>query len=134
MDAVAARRLLRAFFPDVAAEDPIEYFGEVGSAADALVYSWLFWPKLVEMHGAVFLALNGRDETYIAERLEQSMASTRAEPDESSWTAVVYSFNFFELEYLFGVRRTPWELEEELVQQLGGALVETWSARLAAAY
>ncbi|TCC44622.1 hypothetical protein E0H75_34225 [Kribbella capetownensis] len=133
MDAAAVRRLFQVSFPEVESEDPVEYFGEIGSAVDALVYGWLYWPKLVEQHGAVFLALNGDDEAYIAERLAAAIAASRDEP-RGSWAEAVDSFNFFELEYLFGVRPATANVQEDVVQQLGSVLVETWSARLASAY
>ena len=69
MDAAAARRLFRAFYPDVEADDPADYLGANRSAVDALACGWLYWPRLIEVHGAVFLAVNGNDEDYVTERL-----------------------------------------------------------------
>jgi hypothetical protein len=125
-------RILAEAYPSVDSADPVSYVSELGDSVQALVYARLFWPKLVEFEGAVFIALWGDDESYISERLRTPA------PDPSwgplSWESVVDSFNKFEVAHIFRQYRGPAEVSDQANYELGQVLVQTWSARLAGAY
>lgn len=124
--------ILGEAFPEVDSTDPVEYVSELGDAVQAVLYSFLFWPKLVEFHGAVFVALWGDDEEYISQRLTSPVSGQSYPP--LGWTKVVESFNRFEVHQIFRQIRGSWEKSEETHRQLALVLVETWRARLGAAY
>ncbi|UCM87964.1 hypothetical protein [Streptomyces marincola] len=124
------RILLRAF-PGVGFLDPVAYASELGDSVQALVYSRLFWPKILQVEGAVFLGLWGADEQYIRERLRTPVSGRGWAP--MSWTGAVDSFNRFEVAHIFRQERGPAELVGAANRELGLILVQTWSARLAVA-
>lgn len=131
---MSPRNLLHEAFPEVDADDPSGYFTELGDAAQALMYSWLFWPRLLEAHGAVFVALWDTDETEIPARLSRAVGDDQPDWPDTSWQEAVDSFNYFEVPYLFRHDRGSPELQEEVWRALGAVLVRTWTARLASEY
>jgi hypothetical protein len=126
--------ILRAAFPDVGSDDPVAYFRDQGNVFQALSFAWLFWPKLVELHGAVFLALNGDDEAEISARLRSPLADAHANWPSMSWADAVDSYNWFEVDQLFLRWRGPRELVIDAEEELARKLVQTWRARLASGY
>ncbi|WP_253772332.1 hypothetical protein [Goodfellowiella coeruleoviolacea] len=131
---VTVDRILRESFPHIEAGDPVSYFTEVGDAVQALMYSWLFWPKLLEIHGAVFLALHGNDESDIRERLYTPLGDMHPEWPPLSWNEAVDSFNVFEIPHLFRQVRGPIELFSASHWELGKVLVQIWGARLSVGF
>ncbi|MFG2719603.1 hypothetical protein ACGFW5_15090 [Streptomyces sp. NPDC048416] len=131
---MAARRILHKSFPYVDAEDPVSYFSDAGDATQALMYGWLYWPDLVEIHGAVFLALSGNDEAEIAQRLATPLADGHPEWPAMSWVQMVDSYNIFEIQHLFRQSRGPAEFFVDTHRILGSILVQAWQARLMASY
>ncbi|WP_371521761.1 hypothetical protein [Kitasatospora sp. NBC_01300] len=129
-----SRRILHEAFPEVDSSDPVSYFSETGDAVQALMYSWLYWPNLVEIHGAVFLALYGNDEVEIANRLATPSADGHPDWPAMAWGQMVDSYNIFEIPHLFRMMRGPSELAADACRQLGDALVQTWQGRLLATY
>jgi hypothetical protein len=131
---VDALRILHECFPYVDSDDPVSYFSEAGDAVQALKYSWSYWPNLVEIHVAVFLALSGNDENEIVERLATPLADQHPEWPTMSWTQIINSYNIFEIQHLFRQQRGPAEFAEETHRELGRILLQTWHARLATSY
>ncbi|WP_393058185.1 hypothetical protein [Streptomyces sp. LN549] len=121
---------LRQFFPDVETDDPVSYLSEAGDTVNALMYSFLYWPRLVELHGAVFLGLSGNDEEQIRERLSATTGRAIPDREELSWAEVVDSFNLFELGHLFSAVPVHSEDFDSLHRELGSILVKSWHARL----
>jgi len=134
MKRTIVQRILREWFPQVDSDDPVSYFGAAGNAVDALMYGRLYWPELVELHGAVFLALDGNDEADIAERLATPVADGHPDWPELSWVEAVDSFNIFEIEHLFGQWRGSVELYRDVHRELGCLLARAWEGRLVTAY
>ncbi|GHF14826.1 hypothetical protein E5082_01905 [Streptomyces griseoluteus] len=130
-DAVAGR-ILQQLYPEVGSSDPVAYVSELGDSVQALVYSRLFWPKLVEIEGAVFVALWGDDEEYISARLRTPAASSNWAP--MSWPQAVDSFNKFEVAHIFRQNRGSEEVVEDANRELASILVQVWKARLATSY
>lgn len=128
------RRILRGSFPQVDSDEPSGYYGAVGGAVDALMYGWLYWPDVVEFHGAVFVVLDGEGEVEIAERLTTSVVDKHPDWPELSWVEAVDSFNVFEIEHLFGSWRGPVEIYADVHQELAKVLARAWAARLLEAY
>ncbi|MFJ9941284.1 hypothetical protein [Streptomyces erythrochromogenes] len=128
------RDVLHAAFPHVESDDPVGFFSEEGDVMEALKYAYLYWPNLFELHGAVFLALQGDDERETADRLSTPVADGQSGWGALSWTGMVDSYNVFEVEQLFRRWRGPAEVSEDAHRALGEFLVQMWSARLAAAY
>ncbi|WP_332757235.1 hypothetical protein [Streptomyces sp. MT206] len=129
-----ARDVLHAAFPHVESDDPVGFFAEEGDVMEALQYAYLYWPNLFELHGAVFLGLQGDDERETADRLSTPVADGQPGWAPMSWTEMVDSYNVFEVEQLFRRWRGPAEVSEDAHRVLGEFLVQMWSARLAAAY
>ncbi|MFD7019139.1 hypothetical protein [Streptomyces sp. NPDC059928] len=127
-------KYLREMFPHVESEDPVSYVSEAGDAINALLYSLLYWPRLVEVHGAVFVALSGNDEVEIRERLSAPAGSAIPNWLSLSWPEVVDSYNIFEIGHLFQSVAAAAEDSDSLHHVLGGILVKSWSARLAEGY
>ncbi|BCJ58161.1 hypothetical protein [Micromonospora endophytica] len=125
-------RILQSAYPEVGSVDPVEYISELGDSVQALVYSMLFWPKLVEIEGAVFVALWGDDAQYISRRLRVPVSSSKWAP--LSWSKFVDSFNIFEIAQIFRQNRGPAELVEDANRELALVLVRSWSARLSASF
>ncbi|GAB3953993.1 hypothetical protein [Streptomyces sparsus] len=125
-------RILHASFPEVDSLDPVSYISEIGDAVLALLYSRLYWPKLVEFHGAVFVALWGEDGEYISSRLQGPAVSQ--DWSSMSWERAVDSFNSFEIHQIFRQIRGPDQFSEAAHAELGSVLTQTWQARLGAAY
>jgi hypothetical protein len=123
-------RQLQTTFPHVGSEDPVSYLSEVGDATHALVYAWLYWPKLVEIRGAVFFALSGNDESEISERLSSPVRDEGSERPVLTWKELVDSYNIFEIGHLFRSTLASAEDSDDLHRGLGGVLVRTWRARL----
>ncbi|GGN85656.1 hypothetical protein GCM10010112_66320 [Actinoplanes lobatus] len=126
--------ILRAAFPDVASDDPVAYFKNEGDVFQALSFSWLFWPRLVELYGAVFIALHGNDEVEISERLSKPLADGHSNWPRMVWSDAVDSYNWFELDQLFTRWRGPREFVAEAESELAEILVHTWRARLVSGF
>ncbi|MBP0458662.1 hypothetical protein [Streptomyces montanisoli] len=124
--------ILQRAYPDVGSADPISYVSELGDSVQALVYSRLFWPKLVELEGAVFVALWGDDREYIDGRLRAPAPSGSSAP--MAWQKIVDSFNTFEVAHMFRQNRGPADLVESANRELALVLVQAWGARLGIAY
>lgn len=131
-EGAAVGRIVQYSYPDVGSTDPVSYVSELGDSVEALVYSRLFWPKLVLIEGAVFVALWGDDEECIAERLRTPASSMSWVP--MAWTKIVDSFNIFEVAHIFRQIRGTWEIVENANRELASILVQTWSARLEVSY
>lgn len=129
---VSVGRILHVSFPEVNSLDPVSYISELGDAVQALVYSRLYWPKLVEFRGAVFVALWGEDDDYISSRLQIPVVGMDWPP--MSWKEAVDSFNLFEIHQIFRQVRGPDRFNDEAHMELGLILTQTWQARLLAAY
>jgi hypothetical protein len=123
--------VLQSSFPDVDAIDPVAFLSELSDPALALVHSGLFWPRFVEVHGALFVALYGDDEADIRSRIESLPHQTPPAVPPLSWTEMVDSFNTFEVQHLFRNWRGPAEVLSAACWRLGQTLVQAWSAKLA---
>ncbi|MFK4109425.1 hypothetical protein [Streptomyces sp. NPDC002176] len=128
----AVGRILQQSYPEVDSCDPVAYVSELGDSVQALVYSRLFWPKLVEIEGAVFVALWGDDEEYISARIRTPAASPNW--GAMSWPQVVDSFNKFEVAHIFRQHRGSEDMVESANRELASTLVQAWHARLATSY
>ncbi|MBB4963431.1 hypothetical protein [Saccharothrix violaceirubra] len=128
--------ILRRSFPDwdVETDHPAAYVSETGDAVQALMYSYLIWPALIERHGAVFLALDGNESEDFAERMGRPTPFVHPDWPALSWVDYVASFNFYEVPHLFRMLRGPAEVYDPSHEALGVVLREAWAARLAAAY
>ncbi|SER25607.1 hypothetical protein [Actinokineospora terrae] len=104
------------------------YVSEEGDLLTALKYTYLFWPKLVEVEGAVIIVLDGNVYDEVIGRLAQRGDSS------SSWTDAVDSFNWFELCYLFRQWYDLGDWHMDTSRELGQVLVRAWRARLLEAY
>lgn len=120
-------------FPEISLRDSPSYYSQIGDAAHALAYGWLYWPNLVELHGAVFLGLYGNDEAEILKRLTKPSPASAGRAG-MSWTSAVDSFNLFEILYLFQQELTPVSATSDVLMELGAFLAEAWHARLLVAY
>lgn len=129
-----AAPILRAAFPEVDSDDPVSYYSQVGDVFQGLSYAWLFWPRLVLLHGAVFLALEGHDEEDISDRLKTPFADGHPDWPRLTWPEAVNSYNRFEVDQLFSHWREPGERWAGACVMLGRVLAETWSARLLQQY
>ncbi|WP_218027902.1 hypothetical protein [Streptomyces marincola] len=129
---VSVGRILLRSFPGVGSLDPVAYASELGDSVQALVYSRLFWPRVLQVEGAVFVGLWGDDEQYIRDRLRTPVSRKNWAP--MSWVDVVNSFNRFEVAHIFRQERGSAEIAGEANRALGRILVQTWSARLKEAY
>lgn len=129
-----AGRILRSAFPDVGLDDPVSYFGRRGDVFHALSFAWLFWPKLLELYGAVFLALDGDDENEIVERLATPFGDKHPEWPLMTWKDAVDSYNRFEVAHLFRVWLEPGNLVSDASEELAEFLIQTWQARLRQEY
>ncbi|MGO1056608.1 hypothetical protein [Crossiella sp. CA198] len=129
-----AGQILRAAFPEVDSDDPSSYFWQQGDLFQALSFAWLFWPRLVELHGAIFVVLGGADETEISSRLTTPLANARSDWPPMAWPDAVDSYNWFEIDQLFRGWRGPGEVVSDAQECLAIVLVQTWLARLVGAY
>ncbi|GAA3873993.1 hypothetical protein GCM10022243_43930 [Saccharothrix violaceirubra] len=129
-------QIFRRSFPDVDVEfrHPASYVAETADAVAALLYSYLFWPDLVECYGAVFIAINGNEDSDLEERIRRPVGDGHEDWPELSWAAFVESYNMYEVPHLFRMLRGPAEVYEPSHAALGAVLREAWEARLAAAY
>ncbi len=93
-----------------------------------------FWPKLVELQGAVFFALDGNDEQEIRKRLYTPFGDAHPEWPAMTWQNAVNSYNRFEVSQLFYVWREPSDLVSSASKELSHFLVQTWQARLRREY
>jgi hypothetical protein len=126
--------ILRAAYPDVAAIDEVAYFGTVSSLYSALACSALFWPKLVEIEDAVFIALYGDDERRLKRRFPELVREKNIRPHTARWEEWVSTFNKFEIVHLFKYWSGLQEIVEPAAEALGEVLVQTWTARLRSSY
>ncbi|WP_147450763.1 hypothetical protein [Streptomyces hoynatensis] len=123
--------ILQRAYPEERYADSVSYAGELGDPVQALMYSTFFWPKLLEIEGAVFVALWGEDEKNISERI---YVPTRSESAPLTWKQAVDSFNIFETMYLFRQSRGSFDLSQDAAWELAQVLVETWGWRLKSEY
>ncbi len=86
----------------------------------ALLYSRIFWPNFVEIEGMVFLEGTFEDEADM-QRLREAIERYSGDHDK-----VEESFNFQELDLLFGLQGTSEEDDEWLAERL----TAMWKARL----
>lgn len=126
--------ILREAYPDVTVSDEVSYFGEVSSLYSALACSALFWPKLLEIEDAVFVALYGDDERELKKRFRELIRRERIRPHTLAWEEWVSTFNKFEIVHLFRRWSGPQNMIEPAAAALGRVLVQTWSARLGDSY
>lgn len=127
-------RILKAAYPDVGSDDPVSYLEEETEAFRALDLSFLFWPRFINVYGAVFLALDGDDEKFIVERLTTPHPVRKSHTPDTSWVDAVDSFNWIELSQLFHNIRNPAEFLTEAHLEVGKILCQTWSAKLRQEY
>lgn len=125
---------MRGAFSEADFDDPVSYFGRTSDVFDALSFAWLFWPKLVELQGAVFFALDGNDEQEIRKRLYTPFGDAHPEWPAMTWQNAVNSYNRFEVSQLFYVWREPSDLVSSASKELSHFLVQTWQARLRREY
>lgn len=124
--------MLREVFSDVTSDDPVEFYSEIGSVYHALAFSYLFWPPLLELHGAVFRDIHGDSRNYIVDAFYTP--KPLHDPD-GSWQEEVDSFNLLEVEHCFRSEPvTPQDDMDEVLNWVTEIVVETWSARLRHAY
>lgn len=124
-------RILDSAYPSVGSADPASYISEVGNSVQALVYAGLYWPKLLEIEGAVFIAIWGDWEEYVSRRIS-TPAPEGWRP--MSWPEMVDSFNVFEVGHIFRQGSISWKISAEADHELAQLLVRIWGARLAVAY
>lgn len=124
--------VLHESFPEVNSSDPTSYFGNISDAFTALAHSYLFWPRLLNLHGAVFIALDGDDANDIGTRLRTEPTRTPRYP--MTWKSNVDSFNWFEVSSLFRKWRGPASQLDNACEELGRTLTLCWSARLREEY
>lgn len=126
--------ILRTIYPDAESGDPSKCFGQVGHVYDGLSHAWLFWPKLMEVHGAVFVAAYGWDEAWLRERITTPANPEHENWPELSWKEAVDSFNRIEVGDLFQWWPEPLDPIAAALEQLTEILVQAWDARLRTAY
>lgn len=119
--------LLRKYFPSqedgFSATDFIYSFGR---ASQAVLYSMLYMPELVEVGGSVLLAWNVPDEE-AKQRFLSGLEKTAMSIEE-----LEASFNFVEIGYLFDAAgRDTTDEEDELLAKL---LANAWKGHLALCY
>lgn len=127
-------RILGEAYPDINASDEVAYFGEVSSLYSALACSVLFWPKLLEIDDAVFIALYGDDERELKRRFRELVRREDIHPHTPAWREWVSTFNKFEIVHLFRRWSDPQSAIEPAAEALGRVLTQTWSARLRDSY
>jgi len=110
--------------------DPVAFYDGVGDLFQAVAFSFLFWPKFITFHDAVFIALNGDDERFIINRLTDRNGKMISRSRESSWQEAVDSFNWVEVAHLFIHWRGPQEYHVDAEDFLGEVLCQAWSAKL----
>jgi hypothetical protein len=91
-----------------------------GSPIDALLYSRLFWPELLEVDGAVLLRDGVEDE--------DDLARVRASVRERGPVETERRFNLRELSDLFGKGLA--EIDDDHAEILLARLAEMWRGRL----
>jgi hypothetical protein len=91
-----------------------------GSPIDALLYSRLFWPELLEVDGAVLLRDGVEDE--------DDLARVRASVRERGPVETERRFNLRELSDLFGKGLA--EIDDDHAEVLLARLAEMWRGRL----
>jgi hypothetical protein len=126
--------ILRAAYPEVNSDDEVAYFGEVSSLYSALACSVLFWPQLIEIDDAIFIALYGDDERELTKRFRDLVKREGIRPHTSGWEEWVSTFNKFEIVHLFSHWSGPQNIIGPAAEILGEILVQTWSARLRDCY
>ncbi len=102
----------------------LDFVWRRGSVLDALMYSFLFWPELVEYQNMIFVNAQrkGRSKPE-PEQIRAALVKMR-----NPWR-VEESFNLFELPYdLFG---NAGDTTDEQVEFLAVRLAELWRAKLA---
>lgn len=125
--------VLRSAHPDVSAGNGPEWLAEVGGVVEAIPYRWLYWPDLVEVHGAAFVDLYGVGREEYEARLTSAVESGKPGRAEEEWTALVDSFNYFEVSEIFRRWGGPVAALEDSQLALTELLLEPWQARLAQA-
>jgi hypothetical protein len=124
-------QILRRAFPEQTRESVDNVYAEIGDVITALAWSDLFWPPCFEVRGVVIVGVNEKSPEWIEQRTIESDLERRA---TLSWSQKLASFNWFEIEYLFGNLGSPFELQGEAAFLLAQVLRQTWAARLTQLY
>ncbi|RAG82763.1 hypothetical protein DN069_25760 [Streptacidiphilus pinicola] len=125
--------VLQSAHPEVSAESGPEWLAEVGGVIEAIPYRWLYWPEIVQVRGAVFVDLHGAGRDTYDARLASAVESGHPDRGGEAWTALVDSFNYFEVSEIFRRWGGPQASLEDSQLALAELLLEPWRARLAQA-
>ena len=109
---------------DVTGFTVLDFIYAAGSPVDALLYSWLLWPDLTEIEGAVLL----RDNV----ETEDDVARVRASVRERGPAEAEKAFNLREFSDLFGKGLA--EIDDDAAEMLLTRLAEMWRGRLQAQF
>jgi hypothetical protein len=101
-----------------------DFIHALGSPLDALLYSALFWPELVEVDGAILSSDAIEDEA--------DLVRIRAIVRERGAVETEKRFNLREFSDLFGNGLA--EIDDRQAEALLGRLAEMWRGRLAARF
>ncbi|MGY1437435.1 hypothetical protein [Streptomyces reniochalinae] len=122
--------VLRAANPNLEAESMPEALMELGSVTEAIVYRWLFWPDVLEIHGAIIVDLYGAGQEEIERRMSAARSSPRFDNTIEKWARIVDSFNYFEISTLFTRWCGPQDSREDVQLALAATLVPPWRAKI----
>ncbi|RCG19179.1 hypothetical protein DQ392_10840 [Streptomyces reniochalinae] len=103
---------------------------ELGSVTEAIVYRWLFWPDVLEIHGAIIVDLYGAGQEEIERRMSAARSSPRFDNTIEKWARIVDSFNYFEISTLFTRWCGPQDSREDVQLALAATLVPPWRAKI----
>jgi hypothetical protein len=103
---------------------PLDFIYAEGSPVDALLYSSLFWPELLEVDGAILLRVTVEDD--------EDLARIRAVVRERGPVETERRFNLWEFSDLFGNGLA--DIGDEEAELLMTRLVEMWRFRLLAQF
>jgi hypothetical protein len=119
----ALLRTLRRRYPDrdTTGFGLFDFVHALGSPVDALLYSALFWPELLEIDGAVLASDVIEDEA--------DLAQVRASVRERGAVETEKRFNLREFSDLFGSGLA--EIDDDQSEVLLARLAEMWRCRLA---
>lgn len=126
--------VLRAAYPDVDATAPTQWLAELGTVVEAMPYHWLYWPPLLETHGAVFVDLNGYGQAELERVVGEAVSRGAPGRSRAAWADFVNGFNYFEIPYLFTRWPGPLGASEEAELALVRLLSEPWESKLHTRY
>ncbi len=126
LDENALLATLRRRFPDQDAMNftALDFIYAAGAPADALLYSVLFWPELLEVDGAVLLRASVEDE--------DGLARLRASVRERGTAETEKRFNLREFSDLFGNGLA--EIDDDQAEVLLTRVAQMWRCRLGAQF